>query len=187
MLADSSIVHATQQGEIKICFTSEQGKQCKLKLLRVLYIPVLNRRLFSIPAFVRDSKFNVTFLSNLTRFQFGDGTTFIIPVNRLVNISMEASHTVEEEELHIKTSLPTMTVEKGHKILSHRSIRSLLSGSINEVWADYRFIASPDEYCENFKIEAIKVQARSKNNAITTRYIQVPIYGHNPSSISRRN
>jgi hypothetical protein len=55
MLADSSIVHATQQGEIKILFISEQGKQCKLKLLRVLYIPGLNRRLFRIPEFVRDS------------------------------------------------------------------------------------------------------------------------------------
>ena len=75
---------------------------------------------------------------------------------------MEASHTVEEEELNIKPYLPTMTVEKGHKILSHRSIRSLLAGSINEVWADYRFIASPDEYCENCKIAASKVQAASK-------------------------
>ena len=116
MLADSSIVHATQQGEIKISFTSEQGKQCKLKLLRVLYIPGLYRRLFSIPSFVRDSKFNVTFLRNLTRFHFGDGPTFIIPVNRLGNISMEAIHTAEEEEaLPIKTSLPTMTVERDTK------------------------------------------------------------------------
>ena len=42
-----------------------------------------------------------------------------------------------------------MKVEKGHKILAHIRIRSLLAGSINEVWEDYRFIDSPDEYCEN--------------------------------------
>ena len=53
-----------------------------------------------------------------------------------------------------------MTVEKGHKILAHRSIRSLLSGSINAVWSDYRLIASPDEYCENCKIAGSKVQAK---------------------------
>ena len=98
ILADSIIVHATQKEEIKIVFTKDQGKQCKLKLLRVIYIPGLNRKLFSIPDFVRDSKFNIPFLINLTRFDFGDGTTFIIPVNRLENISMEAIHTVEKEE-----------------------------------------------------------------------------------------
>lgn len=57
-----------------------------------------------------------------------------------------------------------MTVEKGHKILSHRSIRSLLTGSLHSVWEDYRFITSPDSYCEDCKISASKVRALSKKH-----------------------
>ena len=72
--------------------------------------------------------------STWQRFHFGYGITVIIPVNILENITMEDIYTVEEEEyIKIKPYLPIMTVEKGHKILSHRIIRSLLAVSINEV------------------------------------------------------
>ena len=55
-----------------------------------------------------------------------------------------------------------MTVEKGHKILAHRSIKSLLSGSLHGFWDDYRFITTPDTYCEDCKIAASKVHPHSK-------------------------
>ena len=90
MLADGILVKATKTGEVNINFTSEQGQKCNLKLKRVLHIPGLNRRLFIIPAFVRDSSFRVTFNKNNTRLHFGDGQTFAIPVNRLKNSAESA-------------------------------------------------------------------------------------------------
>ena len=50
----------------------------------------------------------------------------------------------------------------GHKILAHRSIRYLLTGSLHEVWEDYRFVTAPDTYCEDCKIAASKVNPLSK-------------------------
>ena len=55
-------------------------------------------------------------------------------------------------------NLPTIPVEKGHKILAHRSIRSLLTGSLHNVWDDYRFVISSDSYCEGFKIATSRVK-----------------------------
>ena len=43
MLADSSVIRASHQGEVTIRFTSEQDYPCELILRRVLYVPGLNR------------------------------------------------------------------------------------------------------------------------------------------------
>ena len=123
MLAYGSLVYATTQGELDIRFKSESGVTCKLKLLRVLHISGLNRRLFSIPVFVRNAPHQVTFHSNCTRFHFGDGNTLAIPVQRINN--MGSNKTDQSQEIFEATksyTLPTMSVEKGHKILAHRSI-----------------------------------------------------------------
>ena len=79
MLADSSRVRATQQGSVSINFTSDQGQPSKLNLQRVIYVPGLNTRLFSISAFTRDSDFTVNFGDNFSQLIFGDGQTYKIP------------------------------------------------------------------------------------------------------------
>lgn len=63
MLEYVSIVYASEQVEVLINFTSEQGDHCKLTLKRVLYISGLNRRLLSIPAFVRNAPYKVTLMT----------------------------------------------------------------------------------------------------------------------------
>lgn len=171
MLADSSTVHATQQGSIKIKFTSDQGDPCTLNLLRVLHVPGLNTRLFSIPAFTRDSYHTVNFGHNYAQLRFEYGQTYKIPTPIKNNITTTAYHVARTTPQSIETQsstpsenipqeplLPAMSVEKGHKILDHISIRSLISGSLHNVWSDYRFVLAPDNYCESCKIAASKVQ-----------------------------
>ena len=146
-----------------------------LVLHRVLYVPGLNRRLFSIPAFVRNAKYSATFSDNTTRFHFGDGQTLEIPLVRKQNNTLQGSSSAfptitrnqtqdktqeenteetsetendlsNETQEKYKTSgttkkekstlnqnpLPTLSLERGHKILGHRSIRSLISGSLHK-------------------------------------------------------
>ena len=109
---------------------------------------------------------------------FGDGQTLNVPTQRKHDTAISAfllnncANTVEASKLDEKSTdyttkstditLPTMPVEKGHKILAHRSIRSLISGSLHNVWADYRFVISPDDYCESCKIAASQVKNLSK-------------------------
>ena len=128
----------------------------------VLYVPGLNRRLFSIPAFVRDAEYQVSFTTSTTRFHLGDGQTLEIPTihkptSTLINEASVSEKTDTSMKLSDKKPLPTISVEKGHRILGHRSIRSLISGSLHQVWDDYQFISEPDSYCESCKISACKI------------------------------
>ena len=86
MLSDSSRVKDTQQGSINLKLTSDQGIPCTLTLKRVLYVPGLNMRLFSIPAYIRDTLYTVKFGNNFTQLCFGDGQTYKLPspINNLL-------------------------------------------------------------------------------------------------------
>ena len=62
----------------------------------------------------------------------------------------------------VKKPLNTLSVERGHQILAHLSIRSLLTGYLHNVWEDYRFTLSNDNYCESCRVAARKVTLLSK-------------------------
>ena len=171
MLEDSSRVRATQQGSVNIKFISDQGIPSDLNLHRVLYVPGLNTRLFSIPEFTRDSNFTVNFGDNYSQLIFGDGQTYKIPTphkpkQKDTTLQLNSTRTKERgstfTSVRQQETLPTIPVENGHKLLGHRSIRSLLTGSLYNVWADYRFSLSPDNYCEPCKISASSVTDLSK-------------------------
>ena len=101
-----------------------------------------------MPEFTRDGIFTVTFSNHCTKLSFGDGNSYSIPVNRLAHpsnsqmVSQAQVYPTENEPKTKEKKLPTMTLEQGHKILAHRSIRSLITGSLHEVWADYRLIVN---------------------------------------------
>jgi len=106
IVADGSVCRSTHKGNIRISFTCDQGRKSSLLLTRVLYIPGLNRHLFSIPAF------------------------FTFPTSYFhQNIAMP-SEVVSEKPL------PSIDFNLGHKRLSHRSFQSLALASDNQVWAD---------------------------------------------------
>ena len=53
------------------------------------------------------------------------------------------------------------SLEYGQKVVM-RSIRSLLAGSLHQVWEDYRFIARKDVWCTNVHLAASRMANRSK-------------------------
>ena len=105
MLADSSRVKATKQGSIVLKFISDQGDECTLHLLRVLFVPGLNTRLFSIPAFTRDSDYAVQFVGNTTQLCFGDGQTYSVPTPKMTNLPTSAYVLTKVEDTNTDKTL----------------------------------------------------------------------------------
>lgn len=126
MLDDSILVQATKQGLITINFTSEQGTPFIISLKHVLYVPGLNRRLLSIPSFIHDENFKVSFSKKCTHFHFGDGKTFKLPhIHRRPHQTLHSTQEVQNipspfpdinyDDTHDasqQSSLPTLSVEK---------------------------------------------------------------------------
>ena len=124
MLADSSRVRATQKVSVNIKFISDQGIPSNLNLHRVLYVPGLNTRLFSIPAFTRDSIFTVNFGDNFSQLIFGDGQTYKIPTPHKpkttdITLQLNSARTKERgstfTSVRQQATLPTIPVENDIK------------------------------------------------------------------------
>jgi hypothetical protein len=62
--ADGTALQATHIGMANINFTSDNGQKCVLRLQRVLFVPNLHTRLFSIESFVSNGKYSATYLKN---------------------------------------------------------------------------------------------------------------------------
>ena len=77
-VADGSTLRATHQGMVTLNFTSDQGIEVCLKLLRVLFVPGLQTRLFSIESFVSDGKHQVNYSGNKLQLIFPDEITITI-------------------------------------------------------------------------------------------------------------
>ncbi|MCP4746931.1 MAG: hypothetical protein GY874_12460, partial [Desulfobacteraceae bacterium] len=60
-VADGSRMQATHRGVVELHFTSDQGIQVNLRLMRVLFVPGLQTRLFSIESFVSDGRCSVLY------------------------------------------------------------------------------------------------------------------------------
>ena len=77
-VADGSTLRATHQGMVSLSFISDQGIEINLKLMRVLHVPGLQTRLFSIESFVSDGLNRVLFSENRIQLQFPQNLTMTI-------------------------------------------------------------------------------------------------------------
>ena len=77
-VADGSRLKATHQGSVEINFTSDQGIATSLNLLRVLFVPGLQTRLFSIESFVSSGDFTAQYSRGKVCLRFSDDITFTI-------------------------------------------------------------------------------------------------------------
>ena len=71
-VADGSRLSATHQGMVELNFQSDEGVYTTLKLLRVLYVPGLHTRLFSIESFVSSGHFRAIYSKNSVCLEFND-------------------------------------------------------------------------------------------------------------------
>ena len=77
-VADGSTLKATHRGLVHLNFTADQGMKVNLRLLRVLFVPGLQTRLFSIESFISDGKNRVEYKQNVVRLIFQNGITMSI-------------------------------------------------------------------------------------------------------------
>ena len=75
-VADGSLLKATHIGSLIINFVSTDGTPCTLKLLRVLYVPGLARRLFSIVSFISAHSYEVIYKRGKIVLDFGHGVKY---------------------------------------------------------------------------------------------------------------
>ena len=69
-VADGSQLRATHKGIVEIHFTSDQQTQMNLRLLRVLYVPGLQTRLFSIESFVSNGRCSAVYSKGQVKLVF---------------------------------------------------------------------------------------------------------------------
>ena len=78
-LADGSMVTGTKMGTVFINIVTNKGRKCRLTLKRVICVPTLSRRLFSVCAFCKNKAYSVVFQGEGGSLHFGDGHS--VPIN----------------------------------------------------------------------------------------------------------
>ena len=104
-IADGSTLKATHSGSVTIHFTSDQNESCELRLQRVLYVPGLSRRLFSVGSFISSGNFGILYEDSKATLRFGDNQTLTIPLPLIPTSSMttEEASTINHNQ-NIKTT-----------------------------------------------------------------------------------
>ena len=77
-LADGSMVNGTKMGTVYINIVTNKGRKCRLTLKRVICVPNLSRRLFSVCAFCKNKAYSVVFQGEGGSLHFGDGHSVTI-------------------------------------------------------------------------------------------------------------
>eukprot|EP00957_Ditylum_brightwellii_P137480 10481967-Ditylum_brightwellii.AAC.1 len=72
--------------------------------------------------------------AQFNQLDFGDGTTLTLPIIRAgVEDKNSEAGTPNAQQI-----LPLMPMELSHINMGHRSIRSLMAGSLNQIWSEYK-------------------------------------------------
>ena len=71
-VADGSRMRATHRGIVELHFTSDEGIQVNLRLMRVLYVPGLQTRLFSIESFISDGRCSALYSRGSVKLRFAN-------------------------------------------------------------------------------------------------------------------
>ena len=189
-VADGTILVSKQQGECNVDFYSDEGNKCTLHLHRVLHLPGLTRRLFSVGSFTSDPNYSVTYVRGAVKLGFNRDNSLTIDLPSIDPSSFEAttsndddtSSTGESPQLDDlqadggektdawnpncakfrSSSISRMPVEMAHPIFGHRAITSLLNASKAEVWDDLQLIMTGDNWCDSCKVALSSVHRRSK-------------------------
>ena len=178
-VADGTHLKATHQGETIINFIADEGMEVDLRLLRVLYVPGLQTRLFSIESFTSDGKTSANYSNGQVKLIFGKGTSITIDLPHLPPASFRSQHATpvytmcgnsdppaeDLEDLSNRKVEPVkkrMDVHLAHRIFGHKSIPALLNASNHDVWDDTTLFFGGDTWCDSCKIAVSHKQARSK-------------------------
>jgi hypothetical protein len=94
-LADGSSIKCNLKGKVRVSVVDTKGHLRILELHDVLYVPSLSRSLFSVPAFLRHPRNQVTFLKNSIVFVLGGIVQASIPANNFANVTGAMATTIK--------------------------------------------------------------------------------------------
>ena len=159
-VADGHIIKCTITGKINVDMLDDEGNRVKTVLENVMYVPGLTQRLFSITNFVNNGN-RATFERNALKLYFGDRT---VPVTiQMENgrvLAMPAKRKHKEKSVHKKR----VRSELLHKRLGHRYLKTILTASAHDVWADTIAEITPDQECVDCQIATICASDRNKQS-----------------------
>ena len=141
--------------EAMIQFTDDMGLKKSIHLAKVLTVPSLDRRLFSVTEFASYYGNKMTFSPHGVLFQFPSGSTLTLPPQKLT--STACLSTTGNTKRILRTNINIL-----HHWLGHWSIHGLLSAIDHNVWADS--VAQQDLIgkCVTCPLASHKMAMRSK-------------------------
>ena len=115
-VADGSRMRASHQGLVELNFTSDQEVSTSLRLLRVLYVPGLQTRLFSIESFVSSGDFRAVYSKGEVCLEFSASVSITIQLPHVppaTYISRETCKIPDEMEQGFATRINPKVIVNG--------------------------------------------------------------------------
>ena len=164
--ADGTITKSTKQGEMTVFMDptnkpkrNEYGtndtkkkrqKQIPIRLTRVLWVPNLDRRLFSVEAFTNLANGNaMTFIAGKIFVRLADGRRSEIMAKK---ITPSISAAVGQHNEQVRTAID---LDLLHDRLGHRNTSTILAASHHHLWLDVRAVATSETFCASCPIATI--------------------------------
>jgi len=169
-VADGHIIKCSITGKIRLAMTDDNGNALNAVLHDIMYVPGLNRRLFSITRFARHGHY-ATIRSGSTTLYFGEQQLPVTLTNDgsrpmaadATVVDERAQHTVPFNCSHDHSANKKRTgLELLHQRLGHRKCRALLAASEHRVWADTFVCMGPEEECISCEISTARASKRNK-------------------------
>ena len=170
-VADGHIIHCTKSGKVRINMIDDNGNPLDAFLVDTLYVPGLNRRLFSITKFASLGH-AASIQRNSIKLLFGsEAAPITITHNNFRPLASDATA--------VRTSTVPSLRHKKHDTKKHisleimhdrlkKSSRALLAASDCQVWADAVIRMAPDKDCASCRISTIRASPRNFHE--TTKY-----------------
>gem|GEM_PF-2876143 len=168
-LADGSTVLCRFMGNITIPITKNQKILGSLILEDVLIVPNLDRRLFSVNAFLSHGHNWVNFSRNNIKLGIRDGPSINIPITSLQSKAFVVDHLPERNKPKEYSDNATLTSTKKTKVDTgllharlHRPDGVLATIRAHDLWRDVEVTQGIDPLCTSCKIMTIPAHARGK-------------------------
>ena len=149
-LADGASVQFRFVGEIEIPIHKGNKTIGTLKLDDVLIVPNLDRRLFSVNAFLNKGNNWVHFDKNFIKLGINDGPTIKIPISSLQSNAMVVN-IAKNDKRHSKTKINTNIIHSRF----HRSDGAIATIKAHDLWNDVEVTQGNDFVCTSCKIMSI--------------------------------
>jgi hypothetical protein len=170
-VADGHIIHCTKSGKVRINMVDDNGNPLDAFLVDTLYVPGLNRRLFSITKFASLGH-AASIQRNSIRLLFGaQAAPVTITHNNFRPSASDATDirtsTVPSLRHNKHSTKRNISLELMHNRLK-KSSKALLAASECQVWADALIRMAPDKDCASCRISTIRASPRNFHE--TTKY-----------------